>query len=48
MYVTVGAALGFADSRNFNPLNFAQQINDHAVTHTFGAYSTNAPSGKVA
>ena len=33
--VTVGAALGFADSRNFNPLNFAQQINDHAVTHTF-------------
>ena len=33
--VSIGAALGFADSRNFNPLDFAQQVKDHAVTHTF-------------
>ena len=33
--LTIGAAIGFADSRNFNPIEFAQQIKDNRVTHTF-------------
>ena len=33
--VTIGAALGFSDSRNFNPIDFARQVKDYQVTHTF-------------
>jgi acyl-CoA synthetase (AMP-forming)/AMP-acid ligase II len=31
----IGAALGFSDSRNFDPVDFANVVSAQAVTHTF-------------
>ncbi len=33
--LTVGAALGFADNRSFDPHRFATMVRDRQVTHTF-------------
>ncbi len=33
--LVIGAALGFLDSRSFDPVPFARMVADHAVTHSF-------------
>ena len=33
--LTVGASLGFRDSRNFDPIGFAREVEEEGVTHSF-------------